>query len=87
MAEAAAPVLTVDVGGSHVKALVSGESERRRFDSGSELGPQEMVEGVLQAAAGWSFERVSVGIPRGDNERAFAGGFRLWDPEWERSLG
>jgi hypothetical protein len=27
-------VLVVDVGGSHVKALVEGESEPRRFDSG-----------------------------------------------------
>jgi polyphosphate glucokinase len=56
-------VLAVDVGGSHVKALASGESERRRFESGASLTPQEMVEGVLGLVDGWSFERVSVGIP------------------------
>ena len=56
-------VLAVDVGGSHVKALLSGESERRRFDSGSDLTPQTMVEGVLRLAEGWQFDRVSVGIP------------------------
>src|ERR1043166_9879610 len=56
-------VLAVDVGGSHVKALLSGESERRRFDSGSDLTPQAMVEGVLRLAEGWQFDRVSVGIP------------------------
>jgi polyphosphate glucokinase len=56
-------VLAVDVGGSHVKALLSGESERRRFDSGPDLTPQAMVAGVLEVADGWAFERVSVGIP------------------------
>jgi polyphosphate glucokinase len=59
----ALPVLAVDVGGSHVKALLSGESERRRFDSGPDLTPQAMVDGVLRLADGWAFERVSVGIP------------------------
>jgi polyphosphate glucokinase len=56
-------VLAVDVGGSHVKALLEGESARRRFPSGPKLTAQEMVAGVLEAAAGWSFDRVSVGIP------------------------
>ena len=56
-------VLVVDVGGSHVKALRSGETEPRRFDSGPDLTAQEMVDGVLRIADGWSFDRVSVGIP------------------------
>src|SRR6185369_10506253 len=56
-------VLAVDVGGSHVKALRSGDSQRRRFDSGPDLTPQEMVRGVLTLAEGWSFDRVTVGIP------------------------
>jgi polyphosphate glucokinase len=56
-------VLAVDVGGSHVKALASNERERRRFESGPELTPHEMVEGVLELAAGWSWDVVSVGIP------------------------
>jgi polyphosphate glucokinase len=46
-----------------VKALLSGESERRRFDSGADLTPQAMVDGVLRLAEGWAYERVSVGIP------------------------
>ena len=57
------PVLAVDVGGSHVKALLSGEEKRRRFKSEPDLTPEQMVEGVLDVADGWSFERVSVGIP------------------------
>ena len=56
-------VLAVDVGGSHVKVLLSGEDEKRRFDSGPELSAEQMAAGVLELADGWSFERVSVGIP------------------------
>jgi polyphosphate glucokinase len=56
-------VLAVDVGGSHVKALASNRRERRRFASGPTLTPEEMVAGTLEAVAGWSWSRVSVGIP------------------------
>ena len=56
-------MLAVDVGGSHVKALLEGESERRRFDSGPGLTPQAMVEGVERLADGWAFNHVTVGIP------------------------
>lgn len=57
-------VLAVDVGGSHVKILLNdGESERRRFESGPELGPAEMVEKTKALADGWSYDVVSVGIP------------------------
>ena len=56
-------VLAVDVGGSHVKALASGEREPRRFDSGPKLRPAEMVEGVLALVRGWAWDAVSVGIP------------------------
>ena len=56
-------VLAVDVGGRHVKALVQGETERRRFKSGPDLTPDRMVEGVLDLAGDWDFDRVSVGVP------------------------
>jgi predicted NBD/HSP70 family sugar kinase len=56
-------VLAVDVGGSHVKLLLSGETERRRFESGPDLTPQRMVAGVLEAAEGWEWDAVSVGVP------------------------
>jgi polyphosphate glucokinase len=56
-------VLAVDVGGSHVKALASNEQGRRPFESGPNLTPQEMVEGVLAITNGWSWDVVSVGIP------------------------
>ena len=56
-------VLAVDVGGSHVKLLVEGEVEPRRFDSGAKLTPATMVEGVLATAEGWTWDVASIGIP------------------------
>ena len=56
-------VLVVDVGGSHVKALVSGETKLRRFDSGPNLTARQMVDGVLELVAGWAWDVATVGIP------------------------
>jgi polyphosphate glucokinase len=57
-------ILAVDVGGSHVKLLVSGSGDdRRRFESGPELAPQAMVDGVKALTGDWSYDAVSIGIP------------------------
>ena len=56
-------VLVVDVGGSHVKVLVSGETESRRTASGPTLTPSEMVAAVVGAAGGWKWDVVAVGVP------------------------
>jgi len=57
-------ILAIDVGGSNVKLLLSTDgSEKRRFRSGPELTPEELVAGVERLTSDWSFERVSVGIP------------------------
>jgi len=56
-------VLAVDVGGQHVKFLLEGESERRRFASSEALGAERMVRRVLEEAAGWEWDVVSIGIP------------------------
>ena len=56
-------VLAVDVGGSHVKLLLSGGEERRRFDSGPNLGPRQLLEGVNAETKDWSFDVLSIGIP------------------------
>lgn len=39
-------VLVVDVGGSHVKILATGQDEPRKFSSGSKMAAEEMVSGV-----------------------------------------
>jgi polyphosphate glucokinase len=56
-------VLTVDVGGSNVKTLLSGETERRRSPSGPKMTAAEMVDAVHELVDGWDYEAVSVGIP------------------------
>jgi len=56
-------ILVVDVGGSHVKVLATGESERRRFPSSPELTPEEMAQGVVEVTADWKYDVISVGIP------------------------
>jgi predicted NBD/HSP70 family sugar kinase len=56
-------ILTIDVGGSHVKALVTGAKERRRFDSGVDLTPKKMVAEVKKICEGWSWDAVSIGYP------------------------
>lgn len=62
--EPAAPaVLAVDVGGSHVKALLNGEPERRRFTTPKKLSAADMVAGVLELTADWPYRFVSVGVP------------------------
>ena len=56
-------VLAVDVGGSHVKELLNGLDERRRFTSGPKLTAAEMVAGVLEQTADWDYVGISVGVP------------------------
>jgi polyphosphate glucokinase len=56
-------VLVVDVGGTHVKLLVSGQDLPRRFDSGPTMTPDQMVSQVSQVAVGWSYDVVSIGYP------------------------
>ena len=57
-------ILAVDVGGSHVKLLLSGgDQEVRRFESGPNLGPKEMVDRIVALTEDWPYGAVSVGIP------------------------
>jgi polyphosphate glucokinase len=54
-------ILAVDVGGTHVKCLVSDASVRRKFASGPALTPRQMVQRVLDITADWEFDAVSIG--------------------------
>ena len=56
-------VLVIDVGGTHVKVLISGEREPRKFESGPTLTAKQMVEGVKKIASDWKYDAVSVGFP------------------------
>ena len=56
-------VLTIDVGGSHVKVQTSAGSEIRRTDSGPGLTPAQTVGKVKQLADGLDFDVISMGYP------------------------
>jgi len=56
-------VLAIDIGGTHVKILTTGQKERRRFESGKELTPAKMVAGVKQLTKDWRYDVVSIGYP------------------------
>jgi polyphosphate glucokinase len=56
-------VLSVDVGGTHVKILATGQKDKREFASGPKLSAQQMVDQVKVLAEGWAYDHVTVGYP------------------------
>ena len=46
-------VLVVDIGGTNVKILATGEKTPRKFPSGPKLTPRKMVAGVKELAGDW----------------------------------
>src|SRR5690349_12556670 len=56
-------ILTIDIGGSKVKALVSGHHEPRRVSSGKDLTPTKMVESIKALTDDWEYEGISIGYP------------------------
>jgi polyphosphate glucokinase len=56
-------VLVVDVGGTHVKILATGQKERREWASGPTLTAKQMVSQVRKAAGKWNYDAVSIGYP------------------------
>jgi polyphosphate glucokinase len=56
-------VLAVDIGGTSVKILATGQTERRSFPSGPTLTPKQMVADIKRMTADWTYESVSIGYP------------------------
>ncbi len=56
-------VLVIDIGGTHVKVLATGQDAHREFDSGPALTPNRMVSGVRKLVADWKYDVVSIGYP------------------------
>ncbi|MCL7419691.1 MAG: ROK family protein [Methylobacter sp.] len=56
-------VLVVDVGGSNVKILATGQDEPRKFSSGPKMTAEQMVFAVKELARDWTYEVVSIGYP------------------------
>ncbi|HEY2527677.1 MAG TPA: ROK family protein [Xanthobacteraceae bacterium] len=56
-------MLVIDVGGTTVKVLATGQSEVRSFRSGRALTPRRMVLGVKKLTVDWRYDVVSIGYP------------------------
>ncbi|HEY4284793.1 MAG TPA: ROK family protein [Chthoniobacterales bacterium] len=56
-------VLVIDIGGTHVKVLGTGQKTKREFDSGSKMTPKQMVAGVRKLVPDWDYDVVSIGFP------------------------
>lgn len=58
-------VLVIDIGGSNIKILATGQPERIKIPSGVDFTPGQLVDLVQKATAevGWRVEVVTVGFP------------------------
>lgn len=56
-------ILAIDIGGSKVKLLASGETEPRRLASGKRLTPVRLAQSVKELADDWKYDAVSIGYP------------------------
>jgi polyphosphate glucokinase len=56
-------ILVVDVGGTHVKILATGQKDHREIVSGPSLTPKQMISKVRKLAADWHYDVVSIGYP------------------------
>jgi polyphosphate glucokinase len=57
------PILVIDIGGTKVKILATGQTEPRKASSGKEFTPAKLVEAVRELAQGWDYEAISIGYP------------------------
>ena len=55
-------ILVIDVGGTHVKLMIS-RKKRRKFKSGPKMTPREMVAQIKTDLKGWKYDAVAVGFP------------------------
>jgi predicted NBD/HSP70 family sugar kinase len=56
-------VLVIDIGGTHVKLLATGQKEPIKIPSGPEMTPRRMATLVRRATAKWKYSAVSIGYP------------------------
>jgi polyphosphate glucokinase len=56
-------ILVIDVGGTHVKIMVTGRQEEREVPSGPGMTAKQMVDDVLEPARDWEYDVVTIGYP------------------------
>ena len=55
-------VLVIDVGGTHVKLMIS-RAEKQKFKSGPKMTPRQMVSQIKPLIGDWKFDFISIGFP------------------------
>ena len=56
-------ILVIDVGGTNIKVLATGQKEPVKIPSGPKMTPKQMVKDVRAATSGWKYDGVSMGYP------------------------
>jgi predicted NBD/HSP70 family sugar kinase len=56
-------ILAIDIGGTHVKFLATGQKDPIKIPSGKTMTPKKMLAEGLKAIADWEFDVVAVGYP------------------------
>jgi polyphosphate glucokinase len=56
-------VLAIDIGGTHVKILATGQEAPLKVVSGPEMTAKQMVAAVKRMARGWDYKVISIGYP------------------------
>jgi len=84
-------ILVIDVGGSNVKVMIS-RAQRRKFKSGPEMTPREMVTQLESLVQDWTFDGISMGFPSPVRNGCIVSEPKHLGPGWtrfnfEKSLG
>jgi polyphosphate glucokinase len=56
-------ILVIDVGGTHIKLLATGQKEPRKIPSGPTMTAKKMAGLVKNAVRDWKFDAISIGYP------------------------
>jgi polyphosphate glucokinase len=56
-------VLVIDVGGTKVKMMATGQTEPIKFPSGRKFPPARLVEMAQKLSKSWDYEAISIGYP------------------------
>jgi polyphosphate glucokinase len=55
-------ILVIDIGGTHAKLMMS-RREKRKFKSGPQLTPRQMIRQIKPLVSDWEFDAISMGFP------------------------
>ena len=74
-------VLVVDIGGTHVKLLMSRRNHRE-FASGPRMRPKQLITQLKETARGWKFDVASIGFPAPVRKERIVGDPKHLDKGW-----